>query len=92
MADDRVIEIFRSKAIPAHREIQMKALGLFPSGEDLDTFFFMRGFPDTSSREPMKEGFYEGKLWEDQLKTVLMPMLEKYEVVAVENLDNLVPW
>jgi hypothetical protein len=60
--------------------------------EDPDTFFFMRGFPDTSSREPMKERFYEGKLWEDQLKTVLMSMLEKYKVVAVENLDNLVPW
>ena len=50
----RFLEIFRSKSIPAHAEIGMKILGPFLSVEDPDTFFFMRGFPDFSSREPMK--------------------------------------
>jgi hypothetical protein len=52
----------------------------------------MRGFPDIESREPMKAQFYEGKLWKDELENVLMPMLEKYEVVVVEDSDNLLKW
>jgi hypothetical protein len=86
------IEIFRSKSVPAHVEIGMKILGPFVSIEDPDTFFFMRGFPDLASREPMKARFYEGELWKKGLEQVLMPMLEKYEVVLVEDTDGLVHW
>src|SRR5712691_5385573 len=86
------LEIFHSKSIPAHKEIGMKILGPFLSVEDPDTFFFMRGFPDLASREPMKAKFYEGGLWKGELENVLMPMLEKYEVVAVADADALVRW
>ena len=73
------IEIFRSRSVPAHAEIGMRILGPFLSVEDADTFFFMRGFPDLASREPMKAKFYEGELWKGELENILMPMLEKYE-------------
>jgi hypothetical protein len=86
------LEIFRSKSIPAHAEIGMKILGPFLSVEDPDTFFFMRGFPDISSREPMKAKFYEGELWKRELENILMPMLEKYEVVLVDDPERLVRW
>jgi NIPSNAP len=88
----RFLDIFRSKSIPAHQEIGMKILGPFLSVEDPDTFFFMRGFPDLQSREPMKAKFYEGTLWKSELEHVLMPMLEKYEVVLVEDNEALVRW
>jgi hypothetical protein len=86
------LEIFRSKSIPAHAEIGMKILGPFLSVEDADTFFFMRGFPDLSSREPMKAKFYEGELWKRELENTLLPMLEEYEAVVVEDPDDLVHW
>lgn len=86
------LEIFRSRSVPAHQEIGMKILGPFLSVEDPDTFFFMRGFPDMASREPMKAKFYEGPLWKGELENILMPMLEKYEVVVVEDADALVRW
>jgi len=86
------LAIFRSKSIPAHAEIGMKILGPFPSIEDPDTFFFMRGFPDLASREPMKAKFYEGELWKRELENILMPMLEQYEVVLVDDPDGLVRW
>jgi len=86
------LEIFRSKSIPAHKEIGMRILGPFLSVEDPDTFFFMRGFPDISSIEPMKAKFYEGELWKRELENVLMPMLEKYVVVTVEDPQGLVGW
>ena len=88
----RFLELFRSKSIPAHAEIGMKILGPFLSAEDADTFFFMRGFPDLASREPMKAQFYEGELWKRELESVLLPMLEKYEVVVVEDPDGMVHW
>jgi hypothetical protein len=88
----RFLEIFRSKSVPAHAEIGMKILGPFLSVEDPDTFFFMRGFPDLAAREPMKAQFYEGELWKSELESVLMPMIEKYEVVVVDDADGLVHW
>jgi hypothetical protein len=88
----RFLEIFRSKSVPAHAEIGMKILGPFLSVEDPDTFFFMRGFPDLDSREPMKGRFYEGALWKEELEDILMPMLDKYDVVVVDDSANLVVW
>lgn len=86
------VEIFRSRSVPAHSDIGMKILGPFLSLEDPDTFFFMRGFPDLPSREPMKARFYEGDLWKRELERVLMPMLEKYEVVLVDDPGNTIRW
>jgi hypothetical protein len=86
------LEIFRSKSVPAHAEIGMKILGPLLSLEDPDTFFFMRGFPDLASRETMKAKFYDGLLWKSELENILMPMLERYEVVLVEDPENLVHW
>ncbi|HEV2386103.1 MAG TPA: NIPSNAP family protein [Candidatus Acidoferrales bacterium] len=88
----RFLEIFRSKSVPAHAEIGMRILGPFLSVEDADTFFFMRGFPDLASREPMKAKFYEGELWKRELEGVLLPMLEKYEAVLVEDPEGLISW
>jgi hypothetical protein len=70
----------------------MKILGPFLSIEDPDTFFFIRGFPDFASRESMKAKFYEGDLWKSELENVLMPMLEKYDVVLVEDTEGLLRW
>ena len=86
------LEIFRSKSIPAHTEIGMKILGPFLSLEDPDIFFWMRGFPHVSSREPMKAKFYEGELWKRELENILLPMLDKYEVVLVEDPEDRVRW
>lgn len=86
------LAVFRERSIPAHEQIGMKILGPFLSVEDPDTFFFMRGFPDLASREPMKARFYEGELWKTELEQVLMPMLERYDVVLVDDAENLLRW
>ena len=89
---EKFLEIFRTKSVPAHDQIGMKILGPFLSMEDSDTFFFMRGFPDLPSREPMKAKFYESELWKSELEHVLMPMIERYDVVLVDDPDGLVRW
>lgn len=89
---EEFLQVFRAQSMPAHAEIGMKILGPLVSIEDPDTFFFMRGFPDLASREPMKAKFYEGELWKRELENVLMPMLEKWDVVLVEDTEGLVRW
>ena len=89
---DEFLRVFRSKSIPAHAAIGMPILGPFLSIEDPDTFFFMRGFPDLQSREPMKAQFYEGPLFKNELEGILLPMLDKYEVVLVDDPEGLVRW
>jgi hypothetical protein len=89
---DRFLEIFRAKSVPKHLELGMKILGPFLSVEDADTFFFMRGYPDLASREPLKARFYEGDLWKRELEGVLMPMIDKYDVVVVDDSENRIHW
>ena len=38
----------------------------------------------------MKAKFYEGKLWKEELEHLLMPMLEKWDVVLVDDPENKV--
>jgi NIPSNAP len=86
------LEIFRTKSMPAHAAIGMRILGPFLSIEDPDVFFFMRGFPDLASREPMKAKFYDGPLWKNELESVLMPMIERYDVVVIEDTGDVIQW
>lgn len=89
---ERFLELFRTRSMPEHARLGMRILGPFPSIEDPDVFFFMRGFPDLASREPMKAQFYEGELWKRELEGILIPMIERYEVVLVDDPDGLIRW
>ena len=86
---ERFLEIFRPRSMPAHAAIGMRILGPWPSVEDPDVFFFMRGFPDQDSREPMKARFYESPLWKNELEHQLMPMIDRFEVVVVDDEESI---
>jgi hypothetical protein len=83
------LEIFGAKTVPAHEAIGMTVVGPFLSIEDPDVFFWMRGFPDAGARDAMKSAFYDGPLWKDELEKTLLPMLEHYDVVLVEDTRGL---
>ena len=50
----------------------------------------MRAFPHL--REPLKARFYEGDLWKHELENTLMPMIDKYEAVLVQDSERLIRW
>jgi len=89
---DAFLHLFRTRAMPEHDRLGIPIVGPFLGIGDADTFFFMRGFPDAESREPIKARFYEGRLWKEELEGVLMPMLEKYEVVVVDDPEGKIAW
>ena len=83
------LEIFRTRSIPAHRELGMAISDPLLSVEDPDTFFFIARLPDLASREPMKARFYESALRKEELEQKLMPILDHYAVVLVEGPETL---
>lgn len=88
-ARGRLLDLLRSDAFPTQRELGMKILGPFPSQEDDVTFVWLRGFPDESSREPLKAEFYEGRDWLDRLEAQVLPLLDDYSAVVVEDEADL---
>ena len=86
------VEVLQSRSFPAQKEIGIKLLGPFLSLEDPDIVFFMRGFPDLASRDRLKEEFYEGPIFKGELENILMPMLDKWDVVLVDAAENLIQW
>ena len=89
---ERFFDIFRAKTMPEHNRLGMPILGPLLSIEDADVFFFMRGFCDEASREPTKARFYDGKLWKDELEEIMMPMIERYDVVVVDDSQDRLGW
>ena len=89
---ERFLEVFRTRSMPEHARLGMPILGPFLSVEDPDVFFFMRRFADMASRDALKARFYEGELWKSELESVLMPMIERYDVVVVDDPDGRIRW
>ena len=81
----RFLELFRAHSIPEHDRLGMPIVGPFLCLEDPDAFFFMRSFANNRTREKLKADFYEGPLWKEHLEAVMMPMLEHYEFVVVDD-------
>lgn len=84
-----LLEALRTRSFPAHRDLGMKVLGPFPAREDEEAFVWLRAFPDEGAREPLKEAFYGGELWVDELEPKLMPLLATYDSVLVDDVVGL---
>lgn len=84
-----LLDLLRSRAFPLQRELGMRVLGPFPSQEDDVTFVWLRGFPDEASRTPLKAAFYGGAEWLGGLEAEILPMLDDYAEVVVDDVGEL---
>lgn len=78
------IKLFETKAIPAQRAYGMKIVGPLLDVENPNKFVFLRSFPSLEERDRMKDDFYEGPLWKNELEAIAMPMLDSYDVILCE--------
>jgi hypothetical protein len=62
----------------------MKIVGPLIDVENPNKFVFLRSFPSLEERDRMREAFYEGPLWKNELEALAMPMLESYDVILCE--------
>ena len=86
------LEIFRSRSMPGQAAIGIRILGPFLSLEDPDVLFFMRGFPNLESRDVMKTKFYEGPFFKQELEPILLPLLESWDVILVDDPAGEIRW
>ena len=84
------IEFFETRAVPAQRSLGMQIVGPLVDLEKPDTFVWLRAFPSLEQRDLMKEAFYDGPTWKNELEAIAMPMLEGYTVALTETTGRFV--
>ncbi len=78
------IEFFETRAVPALRSHGMRVLGPLLDIENPNKFVWLRAFPSLEDRDQMKEAFYGGELWKNEMEAIAMPMLDSYDVILCE--------
>jgi NIPSNAP len=78
------VDFFEAQCVPALRAHGMKVLGPLLDLENPNKFVWLRCFPSLEEREQMRDTFYEGEVWKNELESIAMPMLESYDVILCE--------
>jgi hypothetical protein len=81
---EEFFKLFETKAIPAQRKYGIKIVGPMLDVENPNKFVFLRSFPSLEERDRMKDEFYGGELWKDELEALAMPLLDSYDVILCE--------
>ena len=84
------VELFERRAIPALRAHGMQVLGPLLDLENPHKFVWLRSFPSLEERERMRDEFYGGELWKNELEAIAMPLLESYDVILCETSSGYV--
>ena len=81
---EEFLEFFEKRSIPALRSYGMQVMGPLIDLENPNKFVWLRSFPSLKERNRMKDAFYGGDLWKNELEAIAMPMLESYDVILCE--------
>jgi hypothetical protein len=87
---DEFLKTFETRSIPALQAHGMKIVGPMVDVENPNKFVFLRGFPSMEELHRMKDDYYSGKIWKEELEQILMPMLESYDVILCETTRGFV--
>ena len=81
---DEFVRMFETRAVPAQREYGIKIVGPLLDVENPNKFVFLRSFPSLEDRDRMKDAFYGGDVWKNELEAFAMPLLDSYDVILCE--------
>lgn len=81
---EEFINLFESKAIAAQRAYGIKIVGPMLDVENPNKFVFLRSFPSLEERDRMKDAFYGGEIWKNELEHLALPLLDSYDVILCE--------
>jgi hypothetical protein len=82
---DEFIKFFETRSVPALRAHGMNVIGPFLDLENPNKFVWLRLFPSLEARERMREEFYGGELWKNELEAIAMPLIESYDVILCQD-------
>ena len=75
--------------IPGAPQARHQGAGSVRFARGPETVVWLRAFPEEASRDELKRAFYEGPEWTGELEELLMPLLEEYAAVLVEDHDGV---
>ena len=78
------VELFLTRTGPAQLDYGMTVIGPLLDTEDPDVVIWLRAFPSAGQREPIKDAFYEGRRWKEELENLALPLLADYSAVVCE--------
>jgi NIPSNAP protein len=78
------VKLFQTRAGPAQLNYGMTVLGPLLHTEDPDVLVWLRAFPSAEQRQPIKDAFYDGQLWTEELEQLALPLLAEYSAVVCE--------
>ena len=87
---EEFIKLFETRAIPALRSHGMKLIGPLIDLENPNKLVWLRSFPSLEERDRMKDAFYEGECWKNELEAIAMPMIDSYDVILCETSNGYV--
>ena len=78
------IDFFERKNRAALRDAGMQVFGPLRDLENADKVHWMRAFNSLEEREKLKDDFYGGPVWSEEIEPVAMSMIEHYTADLVE--------
>ncbi|MGH1412366.1 MAG: putative quinol monooxygenase [Pelagimonas sp.] len=85
---EEFIAFFERANRAALRDAGMLVFGPLRDLENADKVHWMRAFPTLEDRERIKDGFYNGPVWNTQIEHLVMPLIDHYEADLTETTDG----
>jgi NIPSNAP len=81
---DDLIDLFERELIEPQGDAGMAVLGQFRDLDNPNSFVWLRGFPDMSSRRRSLTDFYRGPVWRQQREAANATMIDSDNVLLLE--------
>jgi hypothetical protein len=78
------IDVFETVNRAALRQAGMLVFGPMRDLEDPDKVHWIRAFDSLERREAIKQAFYDGPVWAQEVEPLVMPLIAEYEASVVE--------
>ncbi|MGD9560890.1 MAG: NIPSNAP family protein [Pyrinomonadaceae bacterium] len=87
---EEFLKFFEERAVPAQRAFGIQVMGPLIDVENPNKFVWLRSFESLKARDEIKDAFYGGELWKNELEHIAMPMLDSYDVILCETAPGYV--
>ncbi|MCF2871281.1 NIPSNAP family protein [Octadecabacter sp. G9-8] len=82
------VTYFETVNRPALRDAGMLVFGPMRDLDNPDVVHWMRAFENEEQRQKIKDTFYDGPVWTQDVEPVVMPMIEKFEASIAQTTDG----
>ena len=85
---EEFIDFFEKTNRVKLRDAGMLVFGPLRDLENPDKVHWIRAFSSISERDRIKNGFYDGPVWGQEVEPIVMPMIDHYEAELAETTEG----